>query len=458
MDGDSSRIATPAPKGARAMFADALSEHISGRLLEAESLYRRILGDAPGHQEATHFLGVLLHQQGHSEEGIALVRMSLQASPDQGEWHNTLGNMLAATGQDAEAVAVFMAALEADASHAQAWNNLGSLLLRHQQTGEAIAAFENAVAIDPAFEDALYNLGDAQAQAGDDAAAARSRCAAYVLRPVADKPRRMLGVAYSVLGRFGDAARMYEEWLGEEPGHPEASHLLAAVRGNGGQGGAPERASDAYLAAYFDGLAESFEHKLVDTLHYGVPPLVGQVLRGLGTAPRSLRILDAGCGTGLCGLEAAPFAKRLVGVDLSARSLAVAADKGVYSSLQEQEVVAHMQVEPAAAFDVVIAADTLVYFGEIGSFLAAAAHTLVPGGLLIASFEELLAAGEGGYAIASSGRYSHRRSLVRERLASAGFDAPEITDIDVRNELAQPVKGFLVVARRGPAEVSPGAA
>lgn len=448
MDGASTPISIPATADPAAAFAAALSEHLAGRLPEAESRYRGILAAAPGQPSATHFLGVLLHQRGRSEEGIALVRNSLAASPSEADWHNTLGNMLAATGQGAEAIVAFMAALELDARHAQAWNNLGALLLRHQQADQAIMAFENAVAVDPAFEDALYNLGDAQAQRGDDSGAARSRCAAYVLRPMPDKPRRMLGVAYSVLGRFEDAARMYEEWLVQEPGNPEARHLLAAARGSSGDGGAPERASDAYLAAYFDGLAETFEHKLVDMLHYGVPPLIGKVLRGLGTAPRSLRILDAGCGTGLCGLEVAPFASRLVGVDLSVRSLAVAADKGVYSSLHEQEIVACMEQGPAGSFDLVVAADTLVYFGDTGGFFAAAAHALAPGGLLIASFEELLAEGQGGHAIAPSGRYRHRRSHVRERLASAGFGAPDFTDVDVRDELATPVKGFLAVARR----------
>ncbi len=448
MDGAIPSPLAPAPASRLAAFDRALSDHLAGHLREAETGYRRVLDGAPRHAAALHFLGVLLHQQGRSDEGIALVRESLAASPDESDWHNTLGNMLSATGQDAEAVAAFMAALEVDARHAHAWNNLGALLLRNGQAGEAIRAFDNAVTIDSAFEDAWYNLGDAQARVGDEQAAAVSRCAAYVLRPLADKPRHMLGVAFSVLGRFDDAARMYEQWLVQEPGHPVASHLLAAARG----GAAPERASNAYLQAYFDGLADSFDHKLLGTLHYSVPALIGQVLRERGVPPHSLRILDAGCGTGLCGQEVAPHARTLIGVDLSARSLELAAGKGVYSALQQQEVVAHMADGPGAAYDLVLAADTLIYFGDINGFLHAAVHSLAAGGQLIASFEELAPAGGDGagpsHAITPSGRYSHRRSHVLERLRAAGFEAPEVTDIDIRNELARPVTGFLVVARR----------
>ena len=39
-------------------------------------------------------------------------------------------------------------------------------------------------------------------------------------------------------------------------------------------------------------------------------------------ASRSLDVLDAGCGTGLCGPLVAPYARRLVGVDLSEAMLA----------------------------------------------------------------------------------------------------------------------------------------
>ena len=53
---------------------------------------------------------------------------------------------------------------------------------------------------------------------------------------------------------------------------------------------------------------------------------------GLEQAHR-LDVLDAGCGTGLCGALVAPFARRLLGVDLSEGMLAHAMEKSVYHEL-----------------------------------------------------------------------------------------------------------------------------
>ena len=56
------------------------------------------------------------------------------------------------------------------------------------------------------------------------------------------------------------------------------------------------------------------------------------------TPSQRLDVLDAGCGTGLCGVLVAPFARRLVGVDLSDGMLAHAGDKNIYHALIRAEL------------------------------------------------------------------------------------------------------------------------
>ena len=53
-------------------------------------------------------------------------------------------------------------------------------------------------------------------------------------------------------------------------------------------------------------------------------------------------MLDAGCGTGLCGPLIAPYARRLVGVDLSERMLAQARARDVYDELVKGELTAYL--------------------------------------------------------------------------------------------------------------------
>ena len=96
-------------------------------------------------------------------------------------------------------------------------------------------------------------------------------------------------------------------------------------------------------------------------------------------ASKSLDVLDAGCGAGLCGPLIAPCARRLVGVDLSGRMLAQARDKNVYDELIQRELTSYLRDSPAV-FDAIVSADTLVYFGPLRDVVAAAARALRPGG------------------------------------------------------------------------------
>ena len=69
----------------------------------------------------------------------------------------------------------------------------------------------------------------------------------------------------------------------------------------------PARASDAFVEKVFDGFAASFDSKLAK-LSYRAPALVGAMLADSGLpAAKELDVLDAGCGTGLCGPLVAPY-------------------------------------------------------------------------------------------------------------------------------------------------------
>ena len=110
--------------------------------------------------------------------------------------------------------------------------------------------------------------------------------------------------------------------------------MLAACSGRD----VPARASDAFVEKTFDSFAASFDSKLA-SLAYRAPALVAEMLAHCGVnASRSLDVLDAGCGTGLCGPFLAPYARRLVGVDLSQGMLAKARARNAYDELAKSEL------------------------------------------------------------------------------------------------------------------------
>ena len=209
----------------------------------------------------------------------------------------------------------------------------------------------------------------------------------------------------------------------------------------------PARASDGFIEQTFDSFAGSFDAKLAKLL-YRAPHLVTGMLEDSGAAPaKSLDILDAGCGTGLCGPLLAPYARRLVGVDLSTRMLTQAKARNTYDELFKVELTAYLR-DQSGAFDVIVSADTLVYFGPLEDVAEAAANALRPGGQLIFTVEEAVDAPvEPGYRLSVHGRYCHGRGYVERVLRAADLD-PEIVPAQLRLEAGDPVHGLVVGARK----------
>ena len=401
----------------------------------AEDIYRTILEAAPNHPDALHFSGVLAHQQGRSDDAAALIQRSLELEPDRADWHSNLGIVLQNRLSLDDAVAAFRCAIALDPSHANAHSNLGVVLRAKGEVAEAEAAYRAAIRIDPEHSDAYHNLGvllNAQKRPRE---AALCFSKVITLRPKDPEARRLLALAHCTLGEVGEAVKIFEEWLEDHPDDPVATHMLAACSGRD----VPARASNAFIETTFDTFAASFDSKLAK-LSYRAPALVVEMLGRANAAPsKSLDVLDVGCGTGLCGPLVAPYARRLVGVDLSERMLAQARERNVYDELVRGELTTYL-AGCSAAFDVIVSADTLVYFGPLDEVVGAAANALRRGGRLVFTVEEL--AGD-RYSLGTSGRYRHAPEYVRRVLTAANL-RPEIVSAELRLEAGEPVAGLVV--------------
>lgn len=420
-------------------LAAAMRLQMQGKLEEAEAAYRRLRETAPDHAGVLHFSGVLAHQRGRPEESLTLIRRSLELDPAQAGWQSNLGLVLKTQGRVDESVAAFREALRLDPEHANAWANLGVLLRAQGKPEEAEEAYRTAIRLAPGSPQAYHNLGVLLVATSREREAVHAFCKALTLNPAQADTRTLLANAYCITGERDRAVELFEEWLRKSPGDPVALHMLAACSGKD----VPARASDAYVERMFDEFADSFDAKL-GKLRYRAPGLVADRLAAAGlVADRRLAVLDAGCGTGLCGPLVAPYAARLVGVDLSARMLEQARARGVYHELVKGELVAFLEGHPAA-YDVVVSADTLVYFGALDGAARAAARALRPGGLFVFTVEEAVEPEWAGrFRLNPHGRYSHHRGYVETTLAAAGF-CVEIAGADLRMEAGAPVPGLVV--------------
>jgi predicted TPR repeat methyltransferase len=413
-----------------------------GQLADAEDVYRRILELVPDHPDALHFSGVLAHQQGRSDEGVALIERSLAQNPDQADCYSNLGIIFKARGRLDDAINAYRRAIALNPEHANAYSNLGVLLKAQAQPVEAEEAYRTAIRLNPAHIDAYHNLGVLMAGLGRTQEAIACYCRVTTLSPRHPEARRLLALAHCTLGEPEKAVQIFAEWLAEEPDHPVARHMLAACSGEA----VPVRASDAYVEKIFDDFAPSFDNKLAG-LAYRAPAIVEAMLADSGIpAERRLTVLDAGCGTGLCGPLIAPYARHLVGVDLSGGMLALARDKGVYDELVKDELTAFLGAHPQT-FDVIVSADTLVYFGGLEDVVAAAAAALRPAGVLVFTVEENVSGEDAPYRIGTHGRYTHAPAYVQRLLAGAGLGF-EIVRAELRMEAGTPVAGLAVLARK----------
>jgi predicted TPR repeat methyltransferase len=395
-------------RGEKSMIEHAVELHRAGRLAEAETVYLHLLRLKPNDADALHFLGLLRTHQGRRSAAIEFIQRSVRVMPGNSHAWNNLGNLLLAEDRQDEAEAAYQRATNLNPKMSEAWYNLGILFRRKRRPEDALRSFRNVLDSNPRFSRAYESLG----------------------------------LLLYRMGQPSHAADVYRKWLEVEPDNPIARHMAAATSGEG----VPTRADDRYVSKMFDSFANSFDDALKG-LDYAAPRLLADALaQRAGFGEGAFDVLDAGCGTGLCGVLLRSSAKTLTGVDLSAGMLDKARARAIYDELNEGELCAFMRSRPAA-YDIVNCADTLCYFGALEEAAAAARSCLRPGGMFAFTLEAESGDSEQRYRIQSHGRYMHQASYVSEVLQGAGFGAPDIEAVVLRKERGSDVNGHLVLAR-----------
>jgi predicted TPR repeat methyltransferase len=430
-----------------------------GRFEEAAASYRNAIALRPDYPEAHNNLGFALYRMGRTDEAIACYEKALELKPFYAEAFNHLGIALQSQDKLQDAIARYRQSIGLNPNIAQSNSNLAGALIAIGNLSEAIAFCDFALAIEPANIEANNNMGIAlYGQGRVDEAIARYR-KALAAEPEHPDTLNNLGAALHAQGRYEEALACYCKVVEKQPGNKPALHMIAAMTGI-----QPESAPSQYVARVFDDYADKFDAHLVRELEYRTPELLAKIIREHAAPagdPDSKRdILDLGCGTGLFGEAFAQEARQLVGVDLSKKMLEKAREKNIYTRLEKADLLDVMRAEPAAAYDVVAAADVFVYIGKLDAIAAEAKRLLREGGVFAFSVEALenqavapngapvASATTGDYHLSPNGRYAHAALYLAKLAAASGFKVRHMQSSPIRQEKGVAVQGWLALWER----------
>ncbi|MFI5379319.1 MAG: tetratricopeptide repeat protein [Tepidisphaerales bacterium] len=458
---------------------------VQERYTESLLILRTAIALAPDDPAGLSNLAVVLERTDQTDEAIRTVECSLALSRAQPDSWIFLGNLRKKRGDLPGAQAAYEAAIPLETTSPLAWQGLGLVKQAQRKYREAIECIATCIRQSAATAPLLSILGQLFHSTGQFEEARDAYAAAVELdgaNPVYRRMRRdtqfiwaaihgnsledaidaysldrsafpgndgndtdlekRLHVTFCLLCAYGhkDAAlRLGAKRVALFPASATAAYLLHAVTGDQ----SIPRSPDAYLVEHFNEYADRFDQHLVDMLGYDIPQKLGAALAGLMPAGARADVLDAGCGTGLCGPWVRGFSASLTGVDLSPGMLDHARRRQVYDHLVCAELTSFLAESPAR-FGAIVAADVLIYFGELTPLAAAIGKSLRAGGLLAVSTER---ASLPGHRILSSGRFAHDPDYVRSVFHSE-FTECLCEDTTVRLEAELPVAGNIFVFRR----------
>jgi len=339
----------------------------------------------------------VLIASGRAGEAATALRERLAAGRGGALARITLVKALLAANDVAGALAEAREAASLNANVAPVLVSLGEALLAAQQLPTAIAELQRALRLDPDDVRARHLLGEAWLAAGE-----------------ADKALESAGDDAALIAR--------------------ANAIKAAQRSDPG-----------YVRHLFDQFAADYDVRMREHLHYAAP----EILFGLATmvmpGREQLSILDLGCGTGLAGEAFRNMAGRLDGIDLSPAMIEKARARGIYDHLAVADLETAL-VAPGPQYDLILAADTLVYLGDLAASFRAAAARLTPGGFFLFTVEQA----EGGFELGPKRRWRHSQVYLRRSAEEAGFSVAGLLEASPRRESGQDVAGYAVALTKSP--------
>jgi predicted TPR repeat methyltransferase len=345
-----------------------------------------------------------LMRKGRAAEAASFLRGRLDAGRGGLLARLALVHALTEAGDLGAALEQAREAVNLNPNIAQAVLALGEVLLKLDQLPTAIAEFQRALRLDPDLSRARYLAGRAWLAAGE----ADRAIDAFASLDENDAPDRTARIA-------------------------EAEAMKRRPRSDAG-----------YVRHLFDQFSADYDTRMIGQLHYSAPQILGSLADLVMPAASALSILDLGCGTGLAGAAFRHMAAHLDGIDLSPKMIEKARALGIYDRLVVGDIETAL-VTGDSIYDLILAADTIVYLGDLTPLFAGIAKRIKTGGHVLFTAERH--AGE-GFALGPKRRWRHSERHLRKLAGDHSFAVVGLMDCAPRTEAGVPVEGYAVALRK----------
>ena len=343
---------------------------------------------------------------------------------------------LIADGRAHEAVRDLRARLAAGRGGVLARVTLVKALLTSNDVEGALAEAREAVSLNPDAAVTLMALGQALLAAENLPAAIAELQRALRVDPDLQEARALTGRAWLQAGEADKALEIFRQLsdAGAFAGDiARAEKILRAERSDAG-----------YVRHLFDQFSADYDARMLGQLQYAAPQILAELADLVMPGRDGMRILDLGCGTGLAGAVFRPRAAFLSGIDLSPAMIEKARTRDIYDALAVADLEMALALE-GPVFDLILAADTLVYLGDLAPVFSGAASRLAREGYFLFTAE----AKEGeSFELGPKRRWRHSEAYIRAQAQAAGLGVAGFVAASPRTEANQPVSGLAVALIR----------
>lgn len=331
-------------------------------------------------------------------------------------------------------------ALSIKPDYAEAWSNKGNTLTGLKRYDEALACIDKALSIKPDYAEAWFNKGLVlhELKRYDEALAHCDK--AISLKPDEADYFYQKSLTNIALDQYAIAEENLKDAVKHSRGGAgNAEYLLSALRPENGLKPIPKN----FVADLFDEYADSFDEHLVDTLKYDAPSKLMGLLNPSSNG--EFELLDMGCGTGLMGRLLKPYAKKIIGIDLSKEMLARAKLTGAYDELFAEDIFEFLN-KCSDQFDLVVAADVFIYIGELSNIFMALSRIVKVGGLFCFSVEKNVT---GEFSLSPKTlRYSHAKGYIEMLASLYHFKIERFLEGPIRQEKYIDVEGYYFLLKK----------